>query len=320
MIFSSEITGYGSYLPPKIVTNHDLAKIVETSDEWIVARTGIKQRHLDNELSSTMATNALQAAISSAKLTAGDIDMLILATTTPDLTFPATACLVQNNLQLVNAACFDIQAVCSGFVYALTIADSFIKSGKKKQNIAVVGVDKMSSLIDFTDRNTCVLFGDGAGAVIVSSADVASSSKIIDCKLYSDGSLNSILNTTGGAGSTGNKGAIYMNGTEVFKIAVVKMAQMIDDIVKENGYQVSDVDIVIPHQANYRIITAALNKVGIPIEKAVSTVQFHGNTSAASVPLALDYAMQNGIAKKGQLAILEAVGAGMTWGVCLVRL
>ena len=316
----SVILGSGSYLPKKILSNNDLSKIVDTNDEWITTRTGIKQRHIaaNNEFSSHMAINASKEAIKNSGIDAKDIDMIICATTTPDTTFPSTAIKVQAALDIKNCAGFDLQAVCSGFLYSISVADNFIKSGKAK-NILVIGVDKMSSLVDWKDRSTCVLFGDGAGAVIIS---ISSSKKIgiIDSSIHSEGKLESILYTDGGVSSTKTVGLLRMNGKEVFKHAVSKMSKSMLTLLENNNIDKSEIDHVIPHQANNRILEAVCKKMSLTEDKLISTVAIHANTSAASIPLAIDYGIKTGKIKKGDLVISCAVGAGLTWATCLFRL
>lgn len=309
----TKIIGTGSYLPSKVLTNDDLSKMVDTSDEWIYPRTGIKERHIaaDDEITSDLATKAAKAALDSANVKAEDIDLVILATTTPDLSFPSTACRVQANLGCVNAAAFDMQAVCSGFIYALTVADKMIKSGQYKRAV-VIGAETLSRIVDWTDRTTCVLFGDGAGAVVVEATEEKTG--ILSSIIKADPSYYDILKTTGGVSSTKNAGSIYMEGKEVFKLAVSKMPEVSEKAVEMAGIKLSDVDCFIPHQANVRIIDAALKRLAIAEEKTVKTLQNQGNTSAASIPIALDWAVRNGMIKKGDYTLLTAMGGGFTWG------
>ena len=317
----SVIIATGSYLPKQVITNHDLEKTVETSNDWIVERTGIKQRHIaaKNELTSDLAFEASKAAIMSLNnsFSAQDIDLIIVATTTPDLTFPATATTLQAKIGAKNAFAFDVQAVCSGFVYALTVADNFIKSGQVR-NALVVGAETLSRIVDWQDRNTCVLFGDGAGAVIL-QASQDENRGIISTKLSSDGTLNDILKTTGGPSFNGSAGIINMAGREVYKHAVDKMAKSVIETLQKVGLKPSDIDLLVPHQANARILSAVATKLGLPDEKVVLTVENHANTSAASIPLALDYVNKNGIIAKGKLIVLEALGGGLTWGSIVLR-
>ncbi|AIL65255.1 3-oxoacyl-[acyl-carrier-protein] synthase 3 [Rickettsiales bacterium Ac37b] len=315
----SIIIGSGSYLPSRLITNDELSKTVDTNDAWITERTGIKQRYLvtKGELTSDLALNAAKKAINASGVSILDIDLIIVATTTPDTTFPSTAAKLQASLGMRKGASFDIQAVCAGFIYALSIADSMIKTSQAR-NILVVGAETMSNLLDWQDRSTCVLFGDGAGAVILSASDVGDSG-IINTKLYSDGQYNNILYTDGGVASTGQAGKIRMLGREVFKHAITKMADSILQILSEEKLSIEDIDLLIPHQANYRIIEALATKLSFPLDKVISTVSEHANTSAASIPLALDHALRNNRIKKGNLVLLVAIGAGLTWGASLIK-
>jgi 3-oxoacyl-[acyl-carrier-protein] synthase-3 len=315
----SKIISTGSYLPQKIVTNADLEKTVETTNEWIVERTGINQRHIAaiDELTSDLAANAAKKALEKSGLKAEEIELIILATTTPDLTFPATATTVQAKIGATSAFAFDIQAVCSGFVYALTTADNFIKSGQVK-NALVIGADKLSSIVDWTDRNTCVLFGDGAGAVVL-QATQEQNRGIIASSLHSDGRLNDILKTSGGAASNQKTGVIEMSGKEVFKHAVEKMVKSVLSTLDKAGLTTKDIDLLVPHQANLRILSAVATRLELPPEKVVLTVQNHANTSAASIPLALDQANQEKRIKAGDVLVLEALGGGLTWGSVILR-
>jgi len=318
-IFNSQIISSGSYLPQKIVTNFDLEKTIDTDNQWIVDRTGINQRHIvaDNELTSDIGFFAAQKALQKAGLKPEDIDLIVLATTTPDLTFPSTATTIQAKLGAKNAFAFDIQAVCSGFVYALNIADNFIKVGQAK-NALVIGADILSRIVDWSDRNTCVLFGDGAGAVVLQAVENKDAG-IIAANLYSDGTLNSILSTSGGVSSSKNSGFIQMQGKEVFKHAVEKMSKSVVDVLAKVGLQTSDIDWLIPHQANSRILASVAKKLNVAEEKVVMTVANHANTSAASIPLALDSVLQKGQIKKGDIVVFEALGGGLTWGAIVVR-
>lgn len=316
------IRSTGSYLPEKVMTNDDLAKIVDTSDEWITQRSGIKSRHIaaDDEATSDLATKAAQSALDAAGLSPDDIDGIIVATTTPDMTFPSTAALVQAKLKTAPAGiAFDIQAVCSGFVYALSVANNFISSGQA-QRILVIGAEKMSSIIDWNDRTTCVLFADGAGAVILEAqeGDVADQG-IMSTHLYANGHHADILKTSGGTSTTGESGSIHMQGREVFKHAVTLMSDVVVEALQANNLQASDIDMLVPHQANIRIIEGTAKKLGMSMDKVIVTVDHHGNTSAASIPLALDEAVRGKRIQRGDLILMEALGAGLTWGAALAR-
>ena len=317
----SVVVATGSYLPTKIVTNQDLAKKVETSDEWIFERTGIKKRHIaaESELTSDLAFKAAISAISSSSISiaAEEIDLIIVATTTPDLTFPATATTLQAKIGAKNAFAFDIQAVCSGFVYAIAVADNFIKSGQVK-NALVVGAETLSRIVDWQDRNSCVLFGDGAGALIL-QASSEENRGIISTKLSSDGNLNDILKTSGGPSFNQQSGFIQMAGKEVFKHAVEKMVKSVMDALDKANLKPSDIDLLVPHQANARILSSVAARLGIDASKVILTVADHANTSAASIPLALDFANKNNRIKKGDLLVMEALGGGLTWGSVVLR-
>ena len=315
----AKITATGSYVPSKIVTNFDLSKDVETSDEWIVERTGIRQRHIadKSELTSDLAFKASQNLLENYKIKAEEIDMIIVATTSPDLTFPSTACILQNKLKAHKAFCFDVQAVCSGFIYALSIANNFIQNGSVKR-VLVVGSETLSRIVDWNDRNTCVLFGDGAGAVML-EASTAENCGIISYSLHSDGSLIDILKTSGGSSFNQKAGFIEMSGREVFKHAVEKMANSVLETLAKVNLSVDDIDLLVPHQANLRILNSVATRLKIPLEKVIITVENHANTSAASIPLALDFANKNNRIKKGDLIILEALGGGLTWGSIALR-
>ena len=320
MTIRSRIISTGSYLPEKIMSNSDLEKIVETSDEWIFQRSGIKNRHIaaDEQSTSDLAVNAARNALDSAGLQPDDIDGIIVATTTPDQTFPSVAVMVQEKLGVPVGIAFDVQAVCTGFVYALSVADNFIKAGQLKR-VLVIGAEKMSSILDWTDRTTCVLFGDGAGAVIL-EAQENSDAGILSTHLYADGRMKDILYTDGGVSTTKNSGHIVMHGREVFKHAVTLMADAVVKALEENNLEGSAIDWLVPHQANIRIIEATARKLSLPMERVVVTVANHGNTSAASIPLALDHAVRNGQVKEGQLVLFEALGGGLTWGSALARM
>lgn len=318
-MYNSKILATGSYLPKKILSNQDLEKMVATTDEWITSRSGIKERRIagENETTSIMAYNAALDAIESFQIDKNKIDLIIVATTTPDKLFPSVASMIQEKLGLNKIPAFDLQAVCTGFVYAIAAADAFIKSGMAK-TVLVIGADAVSRYIDYTDRNTCVLFGDGAGAVILeASTDIG----IITSELHSDGSGESSLNVSGHVyhGQILGSPYMYMDGRSVFKMAVKNLAEVATSILAKSGYSAKDLDWLIPHQANIRIIKATAEHLNIPMEKVVVTVDKHGNTSAASVPLALDYAIKNGMIKRGNLILLEGVGAGFTWGASLIK-
>ncbi|MDP3330330.1 beta-ketoacyl-ACP synthase III [Parvibaculum sp.] len=317
------VVGVGSYLPSRVMTNEDISKIVDTTDEWVVERTGIHRRHIaaEGELTSHLALAAARKAIEHAGIDVQEIDTIILATTTPDQTFPATAATVQAELGLHHGAAFDIQAVCSGFVYALTIADTFIKTGQSKTAL-VIGAETFSRLLDWTDRTTCVLFGDGAGAVVVTGAPGEGNNSdqgILTAHLHSDGRYRDKLYVDGGPSSTQSTGHVRMEGREVFRHAVVNIAEAISESLAATGLKAEDIDWFVPHQANKRILDGTAKRIGLPPEKVVLTVADQGNTSAASVPLALDTAVKDGRIKRGQLVLLEAMGGGFTWGSLLFR-
>lgn len=318
-LIRSKISATGSYLPQKILSNAELAKTVETSDDWITDRTGIKQRCIaaEGELTSDIATRAVEKVLENSGLKAEEIDLIILATTTPDLTFPASATTVQANIGANNAFAFDIQAVCSGFVYAISTADNFIKSGQVK-NAIVIGADILSRIVDWQDRNTCVLFGDGAGAVLL-QATTEENCGIIAADLHSDGSLKDLLKTSGGTSFNQKSGFIEMAGKEVFKHAVEKMSKSVLSVLEKAGMSTQDIDFLIPHQANSRILNAVAARLELPPEKVIITVQNHANTSAASIPLALDFANSHNVIKKGDVVVLEALGGGLTWGSVVLR-
>lgn len=321
--FRSVVVGVGSYLPKKIMTNADLSKIVDTSDDWITQRTGIKQRRIaaKGEMTSDLATCAARVALDDAGISADDIDMIVLATATPDNTFPAAAVSVQKKLGMTGGAAFDIHAVCSGFVFAMTQGDALIKAGNARK-ILVIGAETFSRLLDWTDRGTCVLFGDGAGAVVLSAeakSDGENGRGILAARLRSDGRFKEMLYVDGGPSSTGTVGQLRMEGKEVFKHAVTMITDVIDDTFETSGYSADDIDWFVPHQANVRIIDASAKKLGIDPRKVVRTVDMHGNTSAASIPLALSVAAADGRIKKGDLVLLESMGGGFTWGALLLR-
>ncbi|MFA9438506.1 beta-ketoacyl-ACP synthase III [Uliginosibacterium sp. sgz301328] len=319
MIFS-RIAGTGGYVPGAPVSNDDLvARGINTSDAWIIERTGIRQRYIaDGETTSQLSIKAAQRALEAAGCSAADIDLVVLATTTPDMTFPSTACLVQAELGVpAGATAFDVQAVCSGFVYALTIADKFIRSGSHKRAL-VIGAETMSRLIDWNDRSTCVLFGDGAGAVVLEASDQAG---ILSSALHADGSHSNILYASGAisAGQIAGSPFLYMDGQSVFKLAVRLLSDVAIEVLEQANMPQADLDWFIPHQANIRIMNSVAKRLELPAAKVVVTVDQHGNTSAASVPLALDAAIRDGRIQRGQSVLLQGVGGGFTWGAVLVR-
>lgn len=322
-VLRTVVKGCGGYLPERVLTNEDLAKVVDTTDDWIATRTGIKERRIagKGELTSTMGTAAARAAIEDAGLKPEDIDLIILATSTPDQTFPATAVTIQADLGITHGAAFDVQAVCSGFVFALTTADNYLKSGSFKRAL-VIGSEVFSRILDWDDRGTCVLFGDGAGALVVEAEMQNGSTKdrgVLATCLRSDGRYRDKLYVDGGPSTTGTVGYVRMDGPEVFRHAVTNIAEVIDATLKKSGYQAADIDWFVPHQANKRILDGAARKLGLAPEKIVITVDKHANTSAASIPLALNAACRDGRIKKGDLVLMEAMGGGFTWGAVLVR-
>jgi 3-oxoacyl-[acyl-carrier-protein] synthase-3 len=319
----SRVRGIGSYLPEKTLTNHDLATMVDTSDEWIVQRTGISERRIaaEGELTSDIATAAAKRALENAGLAPGDIDLIVLATSTPDNTFPATAVTVQDNLGMRHGAAFDLQAVCTGFVYAVSTADALLKSGQGRRAL-VIGAETFSRILDWADRTTCVLFGDGAGAIVLETGEGTGGVEdrgVLTSHLRSDGQHKLKLYVDGGPSATGTVGHVRMEGREVFKHAVGMIADVINAAFEATGTGPDDIDWFVPHQANQRIIDASARKLGIAPHKVVSTVARHGNTSAASIPLALDEAVRDGRIRPGHLVMLEAMGGGFTWGSALVR-
>ncbi len=319
MIYS-RIIGTGSYLPDKVLTNFDLEKIVDTSDEWIVSRSGIRERHIaaSGEMTSDLALQASLKAIEAAGNAADDIDLIIVATTSPDKMFPSTACLLQDKLGITNGgAAFDLQAVCGGFVYAVNTADLYIRAGRAK-TVLVVGAEVMSRMLDWSDRTTCVLFGDGAGAVIMQAGDVPG---VLAAKLHSDGRHHALLRADGNIcnGEVQGDPFIKMEGQAVFKFAVTALSRVVDEVLQEAGMQGKDVDWLVPHQANIRIIEATAKKLGLSMDNVIATLSHHGNTSSASIPLALDEAVRDGRIKAGQNVLLEAIGGGFTWGAVLLR-
>lgn len=323
-LIRSEIIGHGHYLPAKILTNDDLSKMVETNDEWISTRTGIKQRHIvTDELTSDMAVAAAQKAIASAGISVEDVDLVVVATVTPDNTTPAVSAKIGGKLGVkAGTPTFDISAACSGFVYALTMADNMIRL-KQAKCAVVIGAESLSKIVDWTDRNTCVLFGDGAGAVVLRACEGKGDNTdtgILATRLYSDCSHYDSLKSTGGVSSTQTAGFIWMDGKEVFKYAINSLSQAAEDVMADAGVKAEDIDLLIPHQANIRIINGVGQKLGLPEEKVVVTVNNHGNTSAASIPLALSESFENGKIKKGDLIVLTAMGAGFTSGGALIRI
>ncbi len=318
MTLRSVILGTGSALPANRVSNEDLAQRVDTSDEWIVARTGIRFRHLagPGETTATLGAEAARRALDAAGIAAETIDLVILATATPDQTFPASATKVQALLGIDDCVAFDVAAVCSGFLYALTVAGSMIRSGAARRAI-VIGAETFSRILDWDDRTTCVLFGDGAGAVVLEGRD--GEAGILATKLHADGRHNELLYVDGGPSTTGTVGHVRMKGSEVFRHAVVNLATVMNEVLDHTGFTAADVDWVVPHQANARILDATARKLGLAPERVVVTVDQHANTSAASVPLALDTAVRDGRIQRGQLLILEAMGGGFTWGAAAIR-
>lgn len=318
MIYS-RILGTGSYLPARILTNADLEKLVETNDQWIVERTGIRERHIaaEGEFTSDLATFAARAALDVAGLAVDDIDLLLVATTTPDLVFPSTACIVQSKLGMTTGKpAFDLQAVCSGFVYAMSVADQFIKTGAAR-HVLVIGAETLSRITDWNDRGNCILWGDGAGAVVLGAS---SEPGIIATHIHADGRHKELLRTTSGVSSGTNEPALMrMEGNAVFKMAVNTLDRIVDETLEANRLQKSDIDWLVPHQANIRIITATAKKLGMSMDNVVTTVAGHGNTSAASVPLAFDVAVRDGRIQRGQTVLMEAFGGGFTWGSALLK-
>ncbi len=315
----SKIIGTGSYLPARVVTNFDLEKIVDTSHDWIVSRSGVVERHFaaDGEMASDLAMHASRKAIEAAGMSVDEIDLVIVATTTPDQIFPSTACILQDKLGIRQGAAFDVQAVCSGFVYALNTADLFIRSGQAR-NALVVGTEVLSRLLNWKDRSTCVLFGDGAGAVVLQRSETPG---ILSAKLHADGSYRDMLSAEGSIRNGAIVGDPYMkmDGKAVFKFAVKVLSEVVEEVLADNKMQGADIDWLVPHQANIRIMEATAKKLGMSMDKVVVTVAHHGNTSAASIPLALDTAVRDGRIQPGQHVLLEAVGGGFTWGAILLR-
>jgi 3-oxoacyl-[acyl-carrier-protein] synthase-3 len=319
----SVIRGVGAYLPKRIMTNDDFAKVLDTSDEWITQRSGIRQRHFaaDDELTSDLGIAAARQALIRSGIAAQDIDLIICATATPDRTFPATAVRIQAGLGITNGAAFDVQAVCSGFVYAMTTADNFLKTGLFKRAI-VVGAETFSRILDFSDRTTCVLFGDGAGAVVLEAQPQKGTREdrgILATRIRSDGRYEDLLYVDGGPGSTKTVGHLRMNGREVFRHAIQKITGVIEETLVMTGYAADEIDLYIPHQANQRILDGIAAKLGVSPDKIVTTLARHGNTSAASIPLALNAAFEEHRVKEGSLVLMEAMGGGFTWGAVLAR-
>ncbi|NJC34877.1 3-oxoacyl-[acyl-carrier-protein] synthase-3 [Sphingomonas jejuensis] len=314
------ITGTGAALPVRRVANAELAEQVDTSDEWIVERTGIRFRHIagDGETTATLATDASRRALEAAGIDASEVGLIVLATATPDQTFPSTATIVQEKLGIADCVAFDVAAVCSGFLYALSVAESMIRAGTADTAL-VIGAETFSRILDWEDRTTCVLFGDGAGAVVLQATDQADRG-ILATRLHADGRHNGLLYVDGGPSTTGTVGKLRMKGREVFRHAVVNLAAVMQEALAVAGHDSSEVDWVVPHQANARILDATARKLGLDPERVVTTVDIHANTSAASVPLALDVAVRDGRIKPGQLLVLEAMGGGFTWGAAVVRL
>ncbi len=322
-LYRSVVVGIGAYLPERVVGNAELAAKVDTNDAWIVARTGIKRRHIaaEGELTSDLALHAARDALAAAGMEPHEIDLIVLATSTPDSTFPATAAKVQASLGLTRGAAFDVQAVCAGFIYALGIADNFLRLGQAS-NVLVIGAETFSRIIDWTDRGTCVLFGDGAGAAVLRAEpanDDASQRGVLSTHLHTDGRYYDLLYVDGGPSSTQTTGHLRMSGPEVFRHAVVKLAQVVEEALAANGLTAGDIDWLVPHQANKRIIDGTTKKLGLAPEKVVLTVEDHANTSAASIPLALAQAEGDGRIKRGDIVLLEAIGGGLSWGSSIIR-
>ena len=323
-VIRSAVTGVGSFLPEKVVSNADLAKFVDTSDEWIVERTGIHQRHQarDDEPTSDLAVEAARRALADAGKTAADVDLIIVATTTPDQTFPATAAIVQSKLGAPVGIAFDVQAVCSGFVYAMSVADGFVARGMAKCAL-VIGAEEMTKLMDWSDRTTCVLFGDGAGAFVLEPREgqgTKADQGVLGFALRCDGSKSDMLYVDGGPATTGTVGHLKMLGNQVFRHAVVNIAEAIVGAAEAAGVEIPEIDWFVPHQANQRIIRGVGERLGLDEDKVISTVALHANTSAASIPLAMDAAIKDGRIKRGDLVLVEAMGGGLTWGACAFRL
>ena len=322
-VVRSVIRGVGAHLPKRIVTNADLSKIVDTTDEWIQERSGIRQRHIadETELTSDLGAAAAKQALIRSGIDPREIDLVICATATPDRTFPATAVRIQSMLGITNGAAFDVQAVCSGFVYALTVADNFIKAGQSKRAL-VIGAETFSRILDWSDRGTCVLFGDGAGAVVLEAQPqhgTRNDRGILSTRIRSDGRYEDLLYVDGGPGSTKTTGHLRMNGREVFRHAIQKISGVIEETLVATGYAADEIDLYVPHQANKRILDGIAKKLGVAPDKIVMTLDRHGNTSAASIPLALNAAFEDHRIKEGSLVLMEAMGGGFTWGAVLAR-
>lgn len=321
--YRTRVIGTGSCVPDNVVTNEDLSKKIDTTDEWITERTGIKQRHVVGEgvFTSHISTAAAEEAMENAGVTADDLDFIIVGTTTPDQSFPAVATTIQKNLGMKHGFAFDLQAACSGFLYAMATADSFLKSGQHKTGL-IIGAEALSKLIDWEDRETCVLFGDGAGAFVLQATelkDPANDPGILSTHLHSDGRFNSLLCSDGGPSSTQSLGKLRMNGKEVFKHAVVRLSEAVEEAIAANGVTQDDIDLLVPHQANKRIIDMVGKKLGLNEDQVVVTIDKHANTSAASIPLAFHEAIKANRVKEGQLILMEAMGGGFTWGSSLIR-
>ncbi|MBW7849176.1 MAG: ketoacyl-ACP synthase III [Rhodospirillales bacterium] len=324
MLLRSLIVGCGAYLPERVVTNDEMAKLVDTTDEWIVERSGIRQRHVaaEGECTSDLAVAAAERALAAAGMRGEELDLIVLATATPDHTFPATATKVQARLGMTRGAAFDVQAVCSGFIYALAVADNFLRLGQARSAL-VIGAETFSRILDWQDRATCVLFGDGAGAVVLRATEgtgTASDRGILSTHLHSDGRHYNLLYVDGGPSSSGTTGHVRMEGREVFRHAVVNLAEVINETLAANDLTAGDIDWLVPHQANRRIIEGTARKLGLTTDRIVMTVDRHANTSAASIPLALADGVESGRLKQGQLVLMEAMGGGFTWGAALARL
>ena len=322
-VIRSVAIGCGAYLPETILTNAEIAARIDTSDEWIIERTGIRRRHIarEGETTSDLALRAAQDALADSGIGVEALDLIIVATTTPDETFPAVATAIQARLGMTRGAAFDVQAVCSGFIYALAVADNFIKAGQAK-TVLLIGAETMSRILDWNDRTTCVLFGDGAGAMVLQAQESEGRNTdrgVLNTKLFSDGRLHDLLYVDGGPSTTGTTGHLRMQGREVFRHAVTNISAAIHASIDEAGLTIADIDWFVPHQANQRILDGTARKLAIPQEKVISTIADHGNTSAASVPLALVTAVRNGRIKRGDLLLLEAMGGGLTWGSALLR-
>ena len=314
------IVGSGAYLPKKILTNYDLSKKIDTSDEWITSRTGIKERHIadKNQLNSDLAFEAAKRAIKNSKIKASNVDLIIVATSTPDNTFPSTATKVQAKLGIKKGFAFDIQAACTGFIYALSIADNYLSNNQATFEL-VIGSEIFSRILDWKDRSTCVLFGDGAGAIILGKQKKNKKSRIISTELYSDGRFYNLLYVDGGVSLNQKAGYLKMNGKEVFKHAITKLVKIVKLNLKKNNLKINDIDWIIPHQANKRIMVSTAKKLKIPYNKFIMTIENHANTSSASIPLTLDFAISKKIIKRNQLILFEAIGGGLTWGCSLLK-